>query len=173
MIRRFTVTALAIGLASLTPSSLSAQPAAEPTAFDGSTVIDAISQDILFDVLSQLGAKPTVLSAEKSTFRVTFANGGTALLRLTACNADSCKGLLMLGYFTRPDGQSAKQGEAIARDFSLNYNPASVVINDKGEHIVKSYLIFDGGITKQNLGLRLGLFGDAVRRYGKLLYSEE
>ncbi len=40
----------------------------------------------------------------------------------------------------------------------MKYNPAAIIINDKGEQIVKSCLVFDVGI----FAVRLNLFGDAV-----------
>ncbi len=146
--------------------------AQEPPAYDGTAVIDAIEEATLLDALAAIGADTAPLGEDEDTYRIEYPQGGRAILRRVACEAGPCKGLLMLGYFTLPDGRTREVTDRSAREFSLNYNPAAIIINNNGEHIVKSYLIFDGGITKGNLAVRLALFGDAVRRYREVLYGD-
>ncbi len=140
--------------------------------FNGATVIDTIDEPTLFEALAAIGAEAAPLGEENDTYRIEYPQGGRAILRRTGCEAGSCRGLLMLGYFTLPQSRTREATDRTAREFSLNYNPAAIIINDNGEHIVKSYLIFDGGITKSNLAVRLGLFGDALDRYGEVLYGD-
>lgn len=148
-----------------------AQEAADNPAFDGSTIIEAIDEATLRATLDAIGVSSSPMAEDKTVLRIEYPQGGRAILRLTACTDGFCKGLLMLGYFSQPEGKTADQIAPIAQRFSLNYNPASVLINDAGEHIVKSYLILDGGVTKANLAIQLSLFGSSVRSYAKELYE--
>jgi hypothetical protein len=84
---------------------------------------------------------------------------------------DECKGLILLGYFARPADVSEAEVQAAARRFGLEQNLASVAINDEGEHVVKAYVIFDGGITLENLAVQVALFGESVRSYQAMLYG--
>ena len=136
-------------------------------------VIDQISESDLVAAINEIGATPTPLDEEMTVFRVEYASGAKALVNRTACTEGRCKGLLMLGYFNIPENMQEVRANEVARKFSQQYNPAAIVTNDKGEHIVKSYLIFDGGITKENLAIRLTIFGGAVRQYQQALFGDE
>ncbi len=169
MIRTQLLFGLGTGALLLAPAPAFAQA---PPAYDGTAVIDAIEDATLMEALAAIGAEAAPLGEDEDTYRIEYPQGGRAILRRVACEAGPCKGLLMLGYYTLPEGRTREATDQTAREFSLNYNPAAIIINDNGEHIVKSYLIFDGGITKGNLAVRLALFGDAVRRYGEVLYGD-
>ena len=144
----------------------------DDSSFDASAVIDAIDRTTLDEALSLLDATATAIDEEKRTFRIVFSAGERAVLRITACKKGPCRGLQMLSFFKAPEGTTAAQSSEIARKFSANYNPASVIISDRGEHVLKTYMIFDGGVTKENLFLRLAIFEASVKRYNETLYGE-
>jgi hypothetical protein len=169
MIRSIALYATLATLA-LSPAALAAQ---SPSPVTQTGLIEAIDEATLLAMLERLGAEVEPLGEEGEVFRALFPNGSRGVLRRTACTEDGCKGLLMLGYYRPPAGATADQTEAARRDFSANYNPASVITNDKGEHIVKSYIIFDGGVTDQNLYIRLAVFADSLARYSRALYGDE
>jgi len=155
-------------------------PAAAQVSFEGARVIDAIDGPTLQTVLAEVGAATSPLDDEENTLRVGFPNGMRGVARRMACIDDgsegdaeesACKGLILLGYFSRPDDVSPERAQAATRQFGLEQNLASVVINDQGEHVVKAYVIFDGGITMANLAVRVALFGESVQAYQRMLYG--
>ncbi|MFL0356445.1 hypothetical protein ACI5KX_08175 [Erythrobacter sp. GH1-10] len=136
---------------------------------DGSRIVTEIDVQELASSLSEMGATWERSGDESESIAVTFENGGKAILRPTACRDGPCMGLLMVAFFSKPDGMSQAEADEIARQFNMRYNPASVVKSDNGNHVLKAYLIFDYGITKQNLTFRLGLFGSGIMRYNDAL----
>ncbi|MGB3472721.1 MAG: hypothetical protein WBA51_18040 [Erythrobacter sp.] len=157
-------------------------PAAAKVTFEGARVIDAIDAPTLQTVLAEVGATTAPLDDEENTQRVGFPNGMRGVARRMACIDDriegdveegACKGLILLGYFSRPDDVSPEQAQDAIRQFGLEQNLASVVINDQGEHVVKAYVIFDGGITMANLAVRVALFGESIAAYQRVLYRVE
>lgn len=161
----------AIGLAFSACSAAAAAQATDAPA--AQTIIDQIDEPTLLSAVAKLGAEAETLGDTNDTYRIVYPNGSRAILRRTACAQEACRGLLMLAYFSLPKDRSAAEVETARREFSANFNPASVITNDLDEHIVKSYLIFDGGVTTDNLTVRLAVFGDAVQRYGRALYGVE
>jgi pimeloyl-ACP methyl ester carboxylesterase len=158
--------AAALGLLGATP--LAAQ---EPD-FDAGRVVEAIDDATLRQVIAAVGASAAPLDDEDNTLRVLYPNGARGVARRMACLApDECKGLILLGYFARPADVSEAEVQAAARRFGLEQNLASVAINDEGEHVVKAYIIFDGGITLENLAVQVALFGESVRSYQAMLYG--
>lgn len=136
-------------------------------------IIEHIGQATMLEALQRIGARAERLDDSGKTFRVVFASGARALLQRTACEDDRCAGLLMLGLFTLPEGRPAAETDKIQRSFSASYNAVSVITNERGEHVVKSYVIADGGITPANLAVQIGVFGDAVAAYSAALYGPD
>ncbi|QIQ85939.1 YbjN domain-containing protein [Erythrobacter sp.] len=155
---------LLAGPATPLAAPLSAQ--AEPPA-----VIESLEDATLREALAALGAEATPLDEEALVLRVAFPGGGIAVLRRSGCEAQACRGLLMTSLFTPPEGRDPATAERIARRFSATFNPASVIVNERGEHLLKSYLVLDGGVTRENLVISLGLFALGIAQYGEALYG--
>jgi len=146
---------------------------AQGQALDPDTVIDAIDETTLNRAITAIGATSAPLDDENNTVRIAYPNGMRGVARRMACSPENgCKGLILLGYFSKPDGVSEEQQQAALTRFGLEQNLASVMVNREGEHVVKSYIIFDGGITIDNLIVRIALFGESVKTYQELLYAD-
>ncbi len=160
---------LALATAALAPSPASAQG----QAFDGARVIDTIDDATLRSAIAALGATTTPLDDEENTLRIAYPNGMRGVARRMACDeaGAQCKGLILLGYFSRPDDVPAERAaEALAR-FGFEQVLSSVVVNQEGEHVVKTYVMLDGGITQANLVNWIGLFGQSLAAYQVMLYG--
>lgn len=138
---------------------------------DPPAVIEALDDATLRGALAALGAEATALDEEALVLRVAFPGGGIAVLRRSGCEGETCRGLLMTSLFSPPEGRDPETAERIARRFSASFNPASVIVNERGEHLLKSYLVLDGGVTRQNLVISLGLFALGIAQYGEALYG--
>lgn len=177
MKRLFTALAATIGLCGAVTANAQAplaqaKDAPAPT-FDETQVIDEIDGPTLQTIIARIGATTAPLDDEENTLRVGYPNGMRGVARRMACvEGESCKGLILLGYFSRPQGIPEARAQAAPRQFGLEQNLASVVINDEGEHVVKAYVIFDGGITMANLAVRIGLFGESILAYQRTLYGQ-
>ena len=154
-------------LAGLCPAPTLAAQAQEPPR----QIMETVEADALREALLDLGAEATPLDEDALTFRVGFPGGGIAVLRRSACEEGPCRGLLMTSFFAPPEGRDAQSAARIARRFSASFNPASVIINERGEHLLKSYLVLDGGITRANLVTAIGLFGLGIAQYSDALYG--
>lgn len=163
-------------LAALAASALCASaPASAATQAPASApaIIDRIAPATLLEALGSIGAQAEGLDDTDSAYRVVFASGARAVFQRVACDQDECTGLLMLGLFTLPEGRPAAETEDTRRSFSATYNAVSVITNERGEHLVKSYVILDGGITPANLAAQIGVFGEALAAYAVALYGED
>lgn len=159
------VTVLA-ALATATSPVAAAEPAPPPA------LIETIDEQTLREALITLRAEARQLDEEARVLRVAFPGGGVAVLRRSACEEGPCRGLLLTSLFTPPEGRDAKTAERIARRFSASFNPASVIVNERGEHLLKSYMMLDGGITRENLVIGIGLFALGIAQYSEALYGE-
>ena len=177
----FALTAFAL-TALASPAAAQEQPAAEietlprPTArveYAVSTVIDQIEEQVLRATIGGVGAEATKLNDPGTLYRIAYSTGAVAVLRRTGCGEAGCKGLLMLGIFTLKEGMDAAQAAETARRFSQTVNPVSVIINEKGEHVVKGYVLFEGGVTIGHVVSQLALFGNVMGAYSKQLYANE
>jgi len=168
---------LALALAALTALTMNAPANAQPTNPASSSILTSIDDEMLRIALTNAGASATPLDDNANTLRIAFPNGMRAIARRMACvnvpgvEEEECKGLILLGYFSKPEGIPQAQQQAALTRFGLEQNLASVVVNREGEHVVKTYIIFDGGITLENLFVRIALFGDSVKAYQRLLYA--
>lgn len=141
-------------------------------ALEESRVIDALDDASLRTVLMQLSAAATPLDEEATTLRIAFPNGVIAIARRMACTSeDACKGLMLTAYLPVPSGMSEARAEEVRRQFGLESLVASAVVNQLGEHVVKTYVILDGGITFANLAIWIGLFSESARTYQEALYA--
>jgi len=144
---------------------------AEPTALAADQVIDALDDATLRALLTQLSASVTPLDEEATTLRIAFPNGVIAIARRMACTGqEECKGLMLTAYLPVPDEVPAKRAEEVRRRSNLESLVATVVVNQLGEHVVKTYVILDGGITVENLAIWIGLFSESARAYQEKLY---
>ena len=91
--------------------------------------------------------------------------------RMACTGTDSCKGLILLGYFTQPEGIPDAQAQDALSRFGFEQVISSVVVNREGEHVVKTYVMLDGGITQANLINWIGLFGQSLAAYQGMLYG--
>ena len=159
-------TALAIG------ALLAAPAAAQETAPDRSQIIESIDEATLNSAIAALGATTAPLDDEQNTIRIAYPNGMRGVARRMACEGkDACKGLILLGYFTPPEGvPEARAQDALSR-FGFEQVISSVVVNREGEHVVKTYVMLDGGITQANLINWIGLFGQSLAAYQGMLYG--
>ena len=168
---------IALVLAALTALAMNAPANAQPTNPVSSSILTSIDDDMLRIALTNAGASATPLDDDANTLRIAFPNGMRAIARRMACvnvpgaEEEECKGLILLGYFSKPVGVSEAQQQGALTRFGLEQNLASVVVNREGEHVVKSYIIFDGGITLENLIVQIALFGESVKAYQGLLYA--
>jgi hypothetical protein len=143
--------------------------AAAPTA--PADLIETIDEATLRAALDALGAEANRLDEEARVLRVAFPGGGVAVLRRSACEEGPCRGLLLTSLFAPPEGRDADSSRRIARRFSTSFNPASVIVNDRGEHLLKGYLMLDGGITRENLVAAISVFALGIARYSEALYT--
>ncbi|AOL23375.1 Putative sensory transduction regulator [Erythrobacter litoralis] len=134
-------------------------------------IIETIDEATLREALLALGAQATPLDEEGRVVRVGFPGGGVAVLRRSACEEGPCRGLLMTSLFAPPKASETDTAARIARRFSSSFNPASVIINERGEHLLKAYLVLDGGVTRANLVTAIGLFGLGIAQYSEALYG--
>lgn len=138
---------------------------------DSAAVMDSIDGAALEAALADLGAKARRLDEEGRVMRVAYRDGAIAVMRLSACEQGPCRGLLMTSLFAPPEGKEPEQARRIARRFSTSFNPATVIVNTRGEHLLKAYVVLDRGITRGNLAVNLGLFGLGIEQYREALYS--
>jgi len=160
--------------------SVTAMPplAAQETGFDEARVVSAIGDAQLRAVITRIGATITPLDEEKNALRIGYTNGARGIARRMACPPDiapgePCKGLLLIGYFAKPEGVDDARAMAAAMQFNREQNLASVAVSQRGEHVVKTYVIFDGGITLGNVAVQVALFGESVAAYQTLLFGGE
>ncbi len=161
-------------VASLLSSTAMAQEAVtnQGPALDEAQVIDALDDATLRAVLAQLSATPTPLDEEATTLRIAFPDGLIGIARRMACTSEeACKGLMLTAYLPVPPDLPAAKAQEALRQFELESLVASVVVNQLGEHVVKTYVILDGGITVENLAIWIGLFDESARAYQELLYA--
>ena len=170
---------IALVLTALTAFAMNAPANAQPTNPASSSILTSIDDEMLRIAIYNGGATATPLDDDANTLRIAFPNGMRAIARRMAClkvpgsEEDRCKGLILLGYFSKPEGVSEAQQQAALTRFGLEQNLASVVVNREGEHVVKTYIIFDGGITLENLIVRIALFGESVKAYQGMLYGAQ
>ena len=166
-----------LALAMAMGASLASAGSAQPTNPDASSILTSIDDEMLRIAINSAGATATPLDDEENTLRIAFPNGMRTIARRMACvevsgsDEDECKGLILLAYFSKPQGVPEAQQQAALTRFGLEQNLASVVVNREGEHVVKSYIIFDGGITLENLVVRIAFFGESAKAYQRMLYS--
>ena len=160
--------ALAVALAAAPVFSASAQE----TSITRETVIETIDDATLKTAIAAIGGTTAPLDDEDNTLRIAYPNGMRGVARRMACTGkESCKGLILLGYFTPPaDGSPARAADALSR-FGFEQVISSVVVNSEGEHVVKTYVMLDGGITQGNLINWIGLFGQSLAAYQGMLYG--
>jgi hypothetical protein len=139
--------------------------------FVDSTVIESIDAQTLRDVIERLEADATALDEEAETLRVAFPDGSIAVIQRTACGRGGCRGLLLTSLFTKPADMPAERAEQVAQRFASSYYPVSLIVNERGEHLMKAYVLFDGGVTRANLAYNLALFGLSIARYRETLYA--
>ena len=152
---------------------LIAPPAvAQQAAMDSAKVINSIDEATLETAISALGATATPLDDEDNTVRIAYPNGMRGVARRMACEAgENCKGLILLGYFSRPEDIGPGREQAALAQFGFEQLISSVVVNREGEHVVKTYVMLDGGITQANLVNWIGLFGQSLAAYQAMLYG--
>lgn len=157
----------------LASGALSASPAhAQSGALDPAKVIDAIDDATLSAAITALGATSAPLDDEENTVRIAYPNGMRGVARRMACTPESgCKGLILLGYFTISDDVPDARAQAALERFGFEQVISSVVVNREGEHVVKTYVMLDGGITQANLINWIGLFGQSLAAYQGMLYG--
>ncbi|MEE4153862.1 MAG: hypothetical protein V2I27_06855 [Erythrobacter sp.] len=140
--------------------------------FDETRIIDQLDDSTLRAVLTQLSATATPLDEESTILRIAFPNGLVGISRRIACTAqDACKGLMLTAYIPVPEGMPEARSQEVRQQFGLESLVASVVVNQLGEHVVKTYVILDGGITSANLAIWIGLFSESARAYQEALYA--
>lgn len=163
-------TALALALAA---SALAASPAyAQEPSFDGAKVIDSLDDATLKAAITAIGGTTAPLDDEDNTLRIAYPNGMRGVARRMACSdADACRGLILLGYFTLPEDASPERTQQALSQFGFEQVISSVVVNQEGEHVVKTYVMLDGGITQGNLVNWIGLFGQSLAAYQGMLYG--
>jgi len=166
-------TLLALALAAFGTGALAASPlSAQEARFDGSKVIESIDEATLQTAIAAIGATTTPLDDEDNTVRIAYPNGMRGVARRMACTGtDSCKGLILLGYFTPPKDIPAEVAQDALSRFGFEQVISSVVVNQEGEHVVKTYVMVDGGITQANLVNWVGLFGQSLAAYQGMLYG--
>jgi hypothetical protein len=147
---------------------------AQPIDRTGSRILTSIDDQTLRLAIDEVGGVVAPLDDKENTLRIIYPNAMRAIARRMACVKDQgCKGLILLAYFSKPEGVSEAQQQAALTRFGLEQNLASVVVNREGEHVVKSYIIFDGGITLANLVVRIALFAKSAKTYQGMLYGAE
>ncbi len=160
----------------LAAAALIASPAAaQEQPFDSAKVIETIDEATLQGAIMAMGATTAPLDDEQNTVRVAYPNGMRGVARRMACDEEgaNCKGLILLGYFSRPDDVSPERAAAALARFGFEQVISSVVVNREGEHVVKTYVMIDGGITQGNLVNWIGLFGQSLAAYQGMLYGTE
>ncbi|MEM7688295.1 MAG: hypothetical protein AAF291_04670 [Pseudomonadota bacterium] len=168
-----TLLGLALATGALAASPALAQEAGPQDApLERDKVITAIDEATLSAAIAAVGGTTAPLDDEDNTVRIAYPNGMRGVARRMACEGTSgCKGLILLGYFTKPtDVSEARAQDALAR-FGFEQVISSVVVNREGEHVVKSYVMLDGGITQANLMNWIGLFGQSLAAYQGMLYG--
>ena len=145
---------------------------AQDTPINGAKVIDSIDEATLRNAIAAVGASAAPLDDEDNTVRIAYPNGMRGVARRMACEpADTCRGLILLGYFTQPDDVPKERAQAVLSRFGFEQVISSVVVNGQGEHVVKTYVMLDGGITQANLINWIGLFGQSLAAYQGMLYG--
>ena len=160
--------ALAVALAAAPVCSASAQE----TSITRNTVIETIDDATLKTAIAAIGGTTAPLDDEDNTLRIAYPNGMRGVARRMACTGkESCKGLILLGYFTPSEDVSQAQAQDALSRFGFEQVISSVVVNREGEHVVKTYVMLDGGITQGNLINWIGLFGQSLAAYQGMLYG--
>ena len=161
------VTALVLAAASAgSPTQAQGAP------FDGAKVIDSLDEATLQASIAVLGATTTPLDEEENTIRIAYPNGMRGVARRMACEGpETCRGLILLGYFTPPKDLPEERAQDALSRFGFEQVISSVVVNQEGEHVVKTYVMLDGGVTQANLVNWIGLFGESLAAYQQMLYA--
>lgn len=162
----------AMALALITGALVGAPANAQELAIDKNVVVTSLDDATLRTAIAAIGATAAPLDDEDNTLRVAYPNGMRGVARRMACEGkDNCRGLILLGYFTPSDDiPEDRAADALAR-FGFEQVISSVVVNREGEHVVKTYVMLDGGITQANLINWIGLFGQSLAAYQAMLYG--
>lgn len=161
-----------LSLALATAVFASSPASAQDQAIDRTAVIDAIDDATLKTAITAVGGTTAALDDEENTLRIAYPNGMRGVARRMACEATTgCKGLILLGYFTPPTDVPQERVNAALARFGFEQVISSVVVNQEGEHVVKTYVMLDGGITQGNLVNWIGLFGQSLAAYQGMLYG--
>lgn len=166
---RLMLAAATFGVASM----MSVPADAQTRTFDGTRVIQTIEESDLLAALRHIDATAVRQTDSDTRYSVTFDDGGKAVVVRAGCKQEDCYGILMLAYFTPPDGVSTATLDERVRNFNIDYNPASALRTDDGDYVLKNYVITDDGITRGNLAFTLSLFQDMVGIFGDVFYDRE
>ena len=161
-----------LSLALATTALVTAPASAQDEPLDRTAVIESIDDATLKTAIAAVGGTTAPLDDEDNTLRIAYPNGMRGVARRMACEATTgCKGLILLGYFTPPQDVPQERVNAALARFGFEQVISSVVVNQEGEHVVKTYVMLDGGITRGNLVNWIGLFGQSLAAYQGMLYG--
>jgi len=158
----------AIGLASI----MSVPADAQNLTLDAGRVIQTIEESDLLAALRENGAKAERQASDSKRYSVTFDDGLKAVLLRAGCKQEDCYGILMLAFFTTPNGPNQRELDERVRRFNIDYNPVSAVRTDDGDYVLKNYVITDDGITMGNLARSLDLFQEMIGVFSDEFYLD-
>lgn len=154
---------VALGLATLAPSTVQAQD------YQSTRLIDNFTEQDLLAVLAERDASWQISKRSNGDplYMITFESGLKAFAWFSACRDGQCFGLVLLAQFAGEDGNPDRTLEKRIRDFNDRY-PAGKVFHDKnGNVFVQRYVMADYGITMRNLLTQIGVFEDIAQLYAK------
>ncbi len=127
--------------------------------------------------LREAGA--TITTPEKPSERIdfTFEGGVVADALLLACGDDEakekCLASSLLATFTPADGATPEQINAAINTYNYRENFGRAYRDSEGTISVRTYIIADGGITRENYSRQIGLWFASVIDFFGYLYPEE
>ena len=145
----------------LAAGSLAALPATALAQTQQMQLLQSVSTQDVELAMSRIGGQAVLEGAGENgspTMRLTFANGIVASAQFACNQTQGCTGINLIAYFPPAETMSVEQGLLKVRRFNANFAAASAGLDVQNNLYVRRYLIFDNGITDQNLLVNLRVF---------------
>jgi Putative bacterial sensory transduction regulator len=167
------ILAAAIALSCLASSVAAAAalpvPRWNPKAPENGQVLPGFNYTTVETVLASIGARfqRTGKTPDKPSLHVTFPNGHSAALVLSACDPAGrlCKALTIQSWW---DGLKAVPADRTAQatvQFNERYAFAKAFVAADGRPSLQRYLTADYGFVRGNLAVNLLVFADQAKRF--------
>lgn len=160
-----TLTMIAVAALALQPAIAAAQ--------SGDTITTFTIED-LEKALDEIGA--TYVDAnDDRTINITFESTLMANGAVMACDEDetqkNCYGTSILAVFDAAEGTTPQDIAAAITNYNYNQNFGRAYLDPEGNISVRMYIISEGGISRENYSMQIGLWSISLERFADYLYE--